>query len=768
MVLPQSPGSLYIGGQALKLTAIPERIFDLYTQSHVPNDTPNANPLKLHAIVSQNLKVPIALSDNLAERLHNRTVTEENERLKRGLVRIDSPAPQPGAKKRKLDLGAQSRPSAGIAGARVGNATARPANPSTVKTLAGPPLSAQSLARQAVKHKPSVASSASDTSSSSSQPLASQPPLPRSSTIHPLASTETDPVKQPSSKVKHPVPEVKATSAIPTPASINPASSQDTARDSTEGWKTSSFKGGVRTKSLTKAGTTKGAGNGTTSKAKTIKSNPIITDDLDDLIVSSTSSSRNATATATLTSVETAPVAKGSRPGGGTAKVGTKRPREPLPSTPAYDASHADADLLAAAEVPVRKRSTAPAVGLEAELDAAAAVTSKGVGRVGNKSALLNGSSSSSATTKKSRLSNLDDVLLDAVSASPAPSVSGAGVSSTTKPKIKVKPPKPNYDDEDWDSRGERRPPKKTPTTKGSSSTLSQPSSVNVNAKPRKASALASDSGGRGVVSSVRANGSTTSSTGVNSKQRSLAENNTHAATDSIPNGAAKVSNGVKTTISGSSRNVSSGINNAASTQRLSSGAKKLKGTSHLYSSDEDDDPPPKIIPNVPKARPDYLKPSSNTSIGPVPPSPVSLTAASSKSMSTKHTRSSATTTTNTSAGPDAAVSSPMKKRKRLETEDRNIDALLNTPLPRSREALREHYDSCYVTYIGLWGRIRAETRRQMKLLRRSTGSDGDGGDDASSVDGGNGSGGENAEALKTRYGRLHERLQNIRNSLGA
>ena len=728
----QSPGSLYIGGQALRLTGIPERIFDLYSQQHVPNDTPNTNPLKLHAIVSQSLKVPLSLTVNLAERLHNRTVSEEKERLKRGVVRIDNPVAQPNPKKRKLSPSAQPTPAPSPVPKRV---PPRPSQPA-VQTLAGPPLSAESLARNAARSN----ASASDSSSSSSQPLARQAHSHPNGTPQPPISRATsqssDKVTPPVSSVPHQLIPTPSSSSIPPPISTP---NSGTARTASEGWKTSNFRGGVKTKGPPKSATGKatGAGSGST-KAKTVKSNPIITDDLDEPSPpASGHSSRVAAAP------RDAPTAKSSStavPSAPVAKTGTKRARESLTSV-TYDAFTADSDILAAVDVSSSKRGAARAV--EAELIAAATATSNGkkaVSATGN-----------STTTKKGRVPNIDDELLDAAAVLPVPSKTGG--SSTAAGKGKSRAPKVNYDDEDWDIREERKQLKKSSgrASTGSASTAVAPPSTPIGANVKVKKVVVSETAARGSPP-VRANGNTAApATATVGKKRPLTQTNAAAATSNgNMNGNTKLSSS-QTQTNGSTKSMT--INGMSATTAKRSGHVKLsKRTSPIY-TDSEEEPQSKHIPNVPKTKSKHLKPSRTASTGAVPPSPVSMTASTSKLTNDAAPRAS---------GVGVAGAVPVKKRPRLDAEDKKTDALIARQLPRSRSALREHYDACYATYMELWARILKEKQRQRRLLREANGTGSDN-DEYSSAD----NVGENVEALTDRYSKLHGRLQTIRKTLG-
>lgn len=91
----------------------------------------------------------------------------------------------------------------------------------------------------------------------------------------------------------------------------------------------------------------------------------------------------------------------------------------------------------------------------------------------------------------------------------------------------------------------------------------------------------------------------------------------------------------------------------------------------------------------------------------------------------------------------------------------------MTRPLPRSRSALREHYDACYATYIELWARIIKERRRQQRLLHNANGNGTGGGSDNEDYSSSADTVGENVKALTDRYSKLHQRLQTIRTTLG-
>lgn len=817
----QSPGSLYIGGQALKLTGIPERIFDLYTQPHLSNSSTSSHPpaLKLHAIVSQSLKVPLSLSDNLVDKLHNRTVTEEKERLKRGLVRIDAPVSQPGAKKRKLSparaggvLAGGARP----AGSGIVTLPARP-TPPVVKTLAGPPLSAQSLAPRQRRNEQPASASASDSSSSSSQPLAqAQLPSAALNGTFQSSSTAPSPTKSsfPSSANHQGQSKPNSSASSSTPAHQLP--SDTTPRGSTDGWKTSNFKGGMRSKANTPTTKTKSVASSvtpitTTKASRSAKPSPLATpndrDDFPDSAprASSSSSKRNQSP------LTIPPLARASG-------SGLKRSRD------VYDASSVDVDaaddlLLALVEdAPQKKKSAvmkgttvAPGrsgrasyggVDAHAEIEAVAAGPPSRAARKGDGVSIapnVASASSSGAGARRSRVSNLDldDDLLETAAGRPSLSAKSssatAAVASGTKARPRPGSAKASYDDQDWDARDERRQAKRLSTAAASRPT-SAADGVNSsygtagNQKARK-SALSRESP---IPSTAATNGypTTSKSSTVAGKVKARAPAPSDLVSTMVGNGTSNgarvntrtVSHPTAARSAGAAPNdlpssSSSRPSKANHTNGSTTGSRLKKRASPIYSDDTDDDPPlvAKVIPIPTKLKPTKIAAgTTGTGTVVVPPSPVSQTASSSRA-----NRPSASQPQPTH-GVTSSLSS--KKKAKRDAEDRTIDVLISTPLPQgpNHDRLREHYESCYVTYIALWGRLRGEIRKQEAMLRKRISHRSGSGDEegevssaASSSDehgDGGGEGGESyldVEALHGRYRRLHDRLQTIRDTLG-
>ncbi|KAF8313128.1 hypothetical protein DL93DRAFT_1204903 [Clavulina sp. PMI_390] len=518
--LNKSPGSLYIGGQELRIQAVRQNIYDLYSQSRTPSATKaNQNPpLRPRAPIIASCTVPLPSTKGV-EKLHAQAAAQEHERQKRGVVMIDEPPPAAQSGKKRKAAGADQGPAARSASATTARNASGPRGAPAVQTLRsvidassikkelaasgggngnpnpGTLATTRTNGRTQHAHSSSTGASPDASSQPQSQPNALTPgggsvkPLSAASST---ATTAASPIKA-------------ATPAAPSPASTTPVPPLPADRTPADGWKTSDFRGGIREKPQANAKSkTKASG----ANPKKAKSAPGISDEMDDdASGSSGSAGRKAVAgagkvgvkvkgTSGVASSVASPVPVPSPIGGPGAKAGrasvngavaSPRPSAStsVPTPPPARASlkrardSDDAELLAAADSgsgsgagpSSTKRRTLPNAypSLDSELEAAvtSAPTSIKVKRAS--AAAVAGSAEAPSKKSAARLAtsfSVDDALLETLPepssrTKPAGAKASASGAAGAVPKPRV--PKVNYDDEEFGARKERKAVKKTP-----------------------------------------------------------------------------------------------------------------------------------------------------------------------------------------------------------------------------------------------------------------------------------------------------------------
>ncbi|KAF9518647.1 hypothetical protein BS47DRAFT_1338091 [Hydnum rufescens UP504] len=253
------PSALFIGGQRVELTDVPESVFEIYRQKRNPGKKFNQNPLQLYGTVSSSLTAKRVLNEDVVDRVHQRSQQAEEERTKRKAIYLGD-APQPGTgKKRKVTSSQNGASSLAKQALSQSRRTSVAATPTPTITSPNPPIS----------HTPPV---------NTDKPLAPQPPKPNPP---PLASSST-PLSVVATPPRRPVP--KASNKVTDPPLV-----------SADGFLTSTWKGGLKGKAdATASNGAKPSG----ARSKVIKSSPLIDPDLPTIPASAKSSDSSSASSA--------------------------------------------------------------------------------------------------------------------------------------------------------------------------------------------------------------------------------------------------------------------------------------------------------------------------------------------------------------------------------------------------------------------------------------------------------------------------------------